>query len=152
MAPDKALLRHAQISAMAQPNESDVKILCEWIRRESLSKGNPIDGKGATAWGDILTQKPYRNLFRGILDALLRFLRLQTDKNHKTLVKNLIKTQPRQEMDAFTRWAWHDVQPLWHAICHKEVDLLDPDFVSLCFWKVDIDTNAAGRTRPQIIP
>lgn len=148
MAPDKALLRHAQISAMPQPDADHVNGLCEWIRRDGCGD-DAIEGECASAWGDFNASKPHFSKPREILHSLGQLLgfRERIQKEDKKLIKKLVKTHPCKKSDTFTRWVEKDVVPFWNVCNSKRVDLEDKDFVSLCLWKVDIDTNAVCRTR-----
>ncbi len=149
MTPDKALLRHAQISAMPQPNADDVKALCEWIKLGGCGD-DAIEGKCSCAWGDI-NAADVQSMAK--LSQILQLLgvrectRKEDKKGVKTLVKTLVKTHPCKKLDIFTWWLQKGVVPFWKICTNKRMDVQDPDFVSLCLWKVDIDTNAACRTR-----
>jgi hypothetical protein len=95
---DAALLRHAQVSALPNPESFNVEGLRIWIARPD--RGNySIGGSGSRAWGDLY-QSPAPEESSGI-NALLRSI---FGWQRVNLAKfDLIAIKPRQNLDAITR-------------------------------------------------
>jgi len=125
---DEALLQYTQVSALPRPEQLTVENLRLWIKRgfggQSL---DAIRGKGATAWGDINEpQNPPGSSERFWPRLKLLFWPEREGLAPDTPCRDLVKTQPRKELDSFTHWVEYKFTPFWHGIRYgKEIQSLD---------------------------
>jgi len=111
--PDEALLQHAKISRLSDPDGGNVESLRTWLKRSPC--GNYcISGAGSTAWGDPCDSEEDILLSKRFL-LFLRSMFWTPTRNEPTRKLDLVTTCPPQKADGFTRWIVNEWIPLYHA-------------------------------------
>jgi hypothetical protein len=111
--PDQALLQHAEISRLSDPERCNVESLRTWLKRSPC--GNYcISGAGSMAWGDPCDPEEDIPLAKRFL-LFLRSMFWTPIRNAPTRKLDLVTTCPPQKVDGFTRWIVSEWMPLYHA-------------------------------------
>ncbi|RYP55897.1 hypothetical protein DL771_012273 [Monosporascus sp. 5C6A] len=110
-----ALLQHAEVSRLPQPDLKDVVAFRQKLTYRTLR----VTGSGAKAW-NISEPEPRKEdrLIQWILSPFKKLFSwhersLETDLD-------LVTVHQAPELDRFTRWIAQDLTPIWHKICHPK--------------------------------
>src|SRR5215469_5026652 len=123
--PDDALLQHANVSSLSDPDSCNVESLRTWLKRPTL--GNYcVSGFGSEAWGSLYQPEEEISLSQ----RFLLFLRsIFWAQNAPTKKLDLVTTRPPRKVDGFTSWIAKEWIPLYHACRNrrKKTDRKDPE-------------------------
>jgi len=107
-----AVLQHVQMSALPDPDSSNVEELRKWIRRADL--GNYcIGGAGSDAWGKLENPEKRR---KSLMEQVVQLLRsIFWPQRASPSRPDLVSTLPHRNMDGLTRWIHKEWIPVYHA-------------------------------------
>lgn len=108
-----ALLQHAQMSALPEPNNYDVEGLRVWLKNPN-TRNYYIGGKGADVWGDLYApEENPKSLLQQFLLVLRNFFCAQGGIPNRP---DLVAIRPLPQMDRFSRWIADDLIPFFHTL------------------------------------